>query len=76
MLKAGMILRLPHSGLVEVMEVTESRANVRSLTKEKVKIHSPLKGDAEFTRSGRAWDISPHSEVEIVKNGVPEQSNV
>ena len=66
MLEAGMIIRLPLSGLAEVLNVTEFSAQVRSLTKEKVKIHSPLNGDAEFTRSGRTWDISPNSEVEVI----------
>ena len=68
MLEPGMIIRLPYSGLAEVLNVTEFSAQVRSLTKEKVKIHSPLNGDAEFTRSGRTWDISANSEVEIIKN--------
>lgn len=79
MLEVGMIIKLPHSGLAEVMEVNESFAHVRSLTKEKVKIHSPLNGDAEFSRSGRQWDISPNSEVEIVASseyGVVRQSEV
>lgn len=75
-LKPGMILRLPYSGLVEVLEVNESRAHVRSLTKEKVKIHSPLNGDAEFTRSGRQWDISPNSEVEVVTYHKPSGQQI
>lgn len=68
MLEVGMVIRLPFSGLAEVLKVSEFSAQIRSLTKEKVKIHSPLNGDAEFTRSGRTWDISANSEVEVVRH--------
>lgn len=65
-LKPGMIVKLDQSGLVEVLMVNESRARVKCLTKEKVKIHSTFGDDVEFNRSGREFDISPNSECEII----------
>jgi hypothetical protein len=65
-IKEGMVLRLSQTGLVEVIMVNGSRARVKSLTKEKVKIHSVFGDDVEFNRSGREFDISPNSECEII----------
>jgi hypothetical protein len=67
-LKEGMIIRLDQSGLAEVLMVNNSRARVKCLTKEKVKIHSNFGDDVEFNRSGREFDISPNSECEIINN--------
>ena len=72
MLQKGQILRLPDSGLVEVTEVTESRAHVRSLNKEQIKIHTTFQGEIDFSRSGRQWDISPNSSVEIISPKIEE----
>lgn len=67
MLKSGMIIQTAQNGLCEVIFVNESRAKIRPLTTRKVKIKTLLGKTIEFEAKQRCLNISPNSEVLIIK---------
>jgi hypothetical protein len=68
MLKPGQIIELPDSGTAEVLFVNESRARVKLIAKVEKKIQTALGEEISFLSAGRTFDISPNSELRIIKN--------
>ncbi len=67
MLNEGQKIILPDSGPAEVIKITESRARVKLLSKKQFNFTTIAGKDISFEASGRAIDISPNSEVEIIE---------
>lgn len=65
-LKEGMRIRLPHSGVFDVVLVNESRAHIVPAKKTEKKFETLTGSKIEFEQLGRGLDISPNSEVEIL----------
>ena len=68
MLEQGQIIKMPSAGLAEVISVNECRAHIKFLSKMEKTFHTKFSDEeVHFTSSGGTLDISPNSEVEIIK---------
>jgi hypothetical protein len=65
-LKTGMRIKLPHSGVFDVVLVNESRAHIVPAKKQEKKFETLTGNKVEFEQLGRGLDISPNSEVEVL----------
>lgn len=65
-LKEGMRIRLPHSGVFDVVLVNESRAHIVPAKKQEKNFETLNGKKVEFEQIGRGLDISPNSEVEVL----------
>lgn len=68
MLKPGQIIELPDAGTAEVLFVNESRARVKLIAKVEKKIQTAHGEEISFLSAGRAFDISPNSQIKLIKD--------
>ncbi len=67
MLIEGQLIETVSGNLYEVISVNESRAHIKSLTKKENLFHTAFGQEVSFISSGSELDISPNSEVKIIK---------
>jgi hypothetical protein len=66
MLTVGMKIKLPQSGVAEVIMVSESRARVKLLSERACNFSTATGKEVQFNAGGREIDISPNAEVQIL----------